>query len=307
MDNSYQACFETAVILAGGKSKRMGFDKQLLEKDHKRLTVALAESLLKLFDQVYVVTNTPELYRGLAVRTCSDLYPGQGPMAGIHSAFRASGSECIFVIACDMTGISPDLIRYQAERFCRAWSRENHAAVSRSDGAKPGSIAVASRSDGAKPGSIAVASRSDGTEPGSITAASKSDGADSGSIAVASRSDGAEPGSITAASKSDGADSGSIAAASRSYSAQPSDAEACMICPDGKIEPFHGFYRRSLLEDIERRLQAQRNSLTGMLMDHEILRISREEAGRYADLQNLFRNINTPGDYRKYLETEAEQ
>ncbi|MBQ4044826.1 MAG: molybdenum cofactor guanylyltransferase, partial [Lachnospiraceae bacterium] len=279
MDNSYQACFETAVILAGGKSKRMGFDKQLLEKDHKRLTVALAESLLKLFDQVYVVTNTPELYRGLAVRTCSDLYPGQGPMAGIHSAFRASGSECIFVIACDMTGISPDLIRYQAERFCRAWSRENHAAVSRSDGAKPGSIAVASRSDGA--------------EPGSITAAS--------------RSDGAEPGSITAAGKSDGADSGSIAAASRSYSAQPSDAEACMICPDGKIEPFHGFYRRSLLEDIERRLQAQRNSLTGMLMDHEILRISREEAGRYADLQNLFRNINTPGDYRKYLETEAEQ
>ena len=223
MDNSYQACFETAVILAGGKSKRMGFDKQLLEKDHKRLTVALAESLLKLFDQVYVVTNTPELYRGLAVRTCSDLYPSQGHMAGIHSAFRARGSECIFVIACDMTGISPDLIRYQAERFCRAWSRENHAAVSRSDGAQPG------------------------------------------------------------------------------------DAEACMICPDGKIEPFHGFYRRSLLEDIERRLQAQRNSLTGMLMDHEILRISREEAGRYADLQNLFRNINTPGDYRKYLETEAEQ
>ena len=52
MKDSYKACFETAVILAGGKSKRMGFDKQLLEKDHKRLTVSLAESLEKIFDQV---------------------------------------------------------------------------------------------------------------------------------------------------------------------------------------------------------------------------------------------------------------
>lgn len=208
MKDSYKACFETAVILAGGKSKRMGFDKQLLEKDHKRLTVSLAESLEKIFDQVYVVTNTPELYEGLSVRTCSDIYPGQGPLAGIHSAFKASGSEFLFVIACDMTVVSPDLIRYQAARFSEASN---------------------------------------------------------------------------------------------------STAEACIICPDGKMEPFHGFYRRSLLADIERRLQGQRNSLTGMLMDHEILRISREEAEEYADLTRLFRNINTPGDYKKYLETEAKQ
>ncbi len=203
--------FQTAVILAGGKSKRMGFDKQFLEKDHKRLTVSLSETLLGIFDEVYVVTNKPDLYQDIPVRTCADIYPGQGPMAGIHAAFKDCASDCMFVIACDMTEISPDLIRYQAGRFMEA-------RTSGPDRDKP---------------------------------------------------------------------------------------EACIICPDDKMEPFHGFYHRSLVEDMERRLKAQRNSLTGMLMDHETLRISRREAEEYADLQRLFRNLNTPADYKKYLETEA--
>lgn len=109
--------FSTAVILAGGRSKRMGFDKQLLEKDNRHLAVFLSEELLKVFKEVIIVTNTPELYEELPVRTCQDIYPGQGPLSGIHSAFHHCNSEVMFVMACDMTAFGEKYARYQAARM----------------------------------------------------------------------------------------------------------------------------------------------------------------------------------------------
>ena len=115
--NTYEAYFQTAVILAGGRSSRMGFDKQLLMKEDKRLAVWLAGKLSEDFKEVIVVTNRPDLYDGLPVRTISDIYPGLGPMSGIHSAFCHSDSEILFVMACDMTDYNPSYARFEAERM----------------------------------------------------------------------------------------------------------------------------------------------------------------------------------------------
>lgn len=194
------AMFQTAVILAGGRSSRMGFDKQLLEIDpsHKHVAVYLAEKLLEQFHEVLVVTNTPRLYEGVPVRTCSDIYPGEGPISGMHSAFCHCDSEYIFVMACDMTRFSPEYACYQAERMNREQS------------------------------------------------------------------------------------------------------EACVTMRGEKMEPFHGFYHRSLLGDMEQRLIVHKTSIFQLLKKHRITEITEEEMRFYADPEKLFRNLNTPQDYEKY-------
>jgi molybdopterin-guanine dinucleotide biosynthesis protein A len=104
--------FATAAVLAGGKSSRMGFDKQLLEIERKKLFCYTAESLNTVFPDVLFVTSSPSFYGSLNVRTCSDIYKDMGPMGGIHSALIHTESEYIFLMACDMPVVDIEYIKY---------------------------------------------------------------------------------------------------------------------------------------------------------------------------------------------------
>ena len=53
--------FGSAIILAGGKSTRMGFDKQLLRLRERSLIEGLIRRLGGSFHETIVVTNRPEL------------------------------------------------------------------------------------------------------------------------------------------------------------------------------------------------------------------------------------------------------
>lgn len=55
--------FKTAVILAGGKSSRMGFDKQFLRINKVRIMEKLIHELSKEFEDIIIVTNKPEEYK----------------------------------------------------------------------------------------------------------------------------------------------------------------------------------------------------------------------------------------------------
>ena len=94
--------FGSAILLAGGKSRRMGFDKQTLETHGEPLPHALIRRLQGCFDDIIVATNDVAFYAALPVRTVSDRYPGRGPMAGIEAGLRAAGSDFVYVLACDM-------------------------------------------------------------------------------------------------------------------------------------------------------------------------------------------------------------
>ncbi|MGI5838154.1 MAG: molybdenum cofactor guanylyltransferase [bacterium] len=111
--------FGTAAILAGGKSSRMGFDKQLLTLDGKRFHVQIIEQLRQLFGDVLLVTNKPEFYRELPVRVCSDVFPGRGPLGGIHAALFNAQSRYVYVLACDMPCVCPGYIHYQMKLLRR--------------------------------------------------------------------------------------------------------------------------------------------------------------------------------------------
>ena len=102
----------TGVILAGGGSGRMGSDKALLPHHGGRFIEAIHRRMEEMFDEVIVATGEPGRYDFLPCRRVADLYPGMGALGGIHAALRASTSEKVFVVACDMPHIAPDLIRH---------------------------------------------------------------------------------------------------------------------------------------------------------------------------------------------------
>jgi molybdopterin-guanine dinucleotide biosynthesis protein A len=104
--------FGTAVILAGGKSTRMGFDKQLLTVNEQLLCKLTVEKLRRVFPDILIVTNKPELYGTMPVRVCSDIFPNMGPVGGIHAALANARSEYIYLMACDMPVFCPEYVQY---------------------------------------------------------------------------------------------------------------------------------------------------------------------------------------------------
>ncbi len=100
-----------AVLLAGGRSRRMGRDKALLSLDGEPVAKILAERLLTLTDQVYLSTNDPSLSAFLGLTSICDTYRDRGPMAGVHAAMSLSTRTLLIVLACDLPGASVDLLQ----------------------------------------------------------------------------------------------------------------------------------------------------------------------------------------------------
>ena len=109
--------FGTAAILAGGKSSRMGVDKQLLMEDDRRILETVIETLKQEFSDILIVTSKPQLYEGMGVRLCSDLYPGRGPLAGVHAALHHARSRYIYLLACDMPVVNLPFIRHMKQKL----------------------------------------------------------------------------------------------------------------------------------------------------------------------------------------------
>jgi molybdenum cofactor guanylyltransferase len=107
--------FGTAIVLAGGKSSRMGFDKQMIEIDGERLVMKTIENLRGVFSEIVVVTNRFELYDGENVTLIMDEIPDKGPLGGLYSGLKNSSSEYAYLIACDMPFINESYIRYMMD------------------------------------------------------------------------------------------------------------------------------------------------------------------------------------------------
>ena len=106
-----------AIILAGGRSTRMGTNKALLRLSPgvhtviERVVSRLGEAGLA---PDLLITNTPREYAFLGVPMVPDDVPGAGPMGGILTALNHSPCERVLVVACDMPMLNPLLLRYMA-------------------------------------------------------------------------------------------------------------------------------------------------------------------------------------------------
>ena len=101
----------TAIILAGGKSSRMGgTDKSLLPVNGVPLIAYIAGQLEGHFDEILIGANDPEKYLFLNHRTIPDMEVDKGPLMGICSCLAASASEINFITACDIPEMNVGLI-----------------------------------------------------------------------------------------------------------------------------------------------------------------------------------------------------
>lgn len=103
-----------AVILAGGENRRLPWVKAFTLVAGRRIIDAQAALFGKLFDEVLISTNEPELFFGIGLRMFGDIRisaDARGPMLGIYSALIATGGESVFVCASDMPFVRPELVR----------------------------------------------------------------------------------------------------------------------------------------------------------------------------------------------------
>lgn len=96
-------------VLAGGRSSRMGTDKALLPYRGLTLIEHAAARVRRAAGSVSIV-GPPARYRHLGFRTVADLYPGAGPLAGIHAALTDSADDWNLVLACDLPAVPDEFL-----------------------------------------------------------------------------------------------------------------------------------------------------------------------------------------------------
>lgn len=106
----------SAVILAGGKSSRMGRDKAWLEVGGQRLLdrqIALARAAGAV--EVFISGRTDTDYGGFDVMVLHDQFADAGPLAGIERALATATSPLVLVLAVDLAAMSEELLRRLAD------------------------------------------------------------------------------------------------------------------------------------------------------------------------------------------------
>ncbi|MDR3213493.1 MAG: molybdenum cofactor guanylyltransferase [Azoarcus sp.] len=111
----------TALILAGGDSRRMGRDKTTLELDGQSLLQRTLALMRTLFPAVLVSVRHPRADLD-APQVCDDV-PAAGPLAGLCAGLRHAQTPWIFAVAVDMPWLRPEVIIHLAAQ------RGNHQAI----------------------------------------------------------------------------------------------------------------------------------------------------------------------------------
>ncbi|MDP3396191.1 MAG: molybdenum cofactor guanylyltransferase [Methanoregula sp.] len=112
----------SAVILVGGEARRAnGQEKYFFTYEGKTFIDRLIESLALVVDEIILVARDPEQCKRFSaikgVRCITDIRPGTGPIGGLHAGALAARGEVIFVSACDMPCVDPQVIAHLFNRI----------------------------------------------------------------------------------------------------------------------------------------------------------------------------------------------
>jgi len=101
----------TGIILAGGKSSRMGTEKGMQELCGKPLIQYAIEAFSGVCNKI-IISSGSEAYQSFGFEVVADEIPGIGPMGGIYSALKQSKTEKNLVLSCDLPFVSKELLSY---------------------------------------------------------------------------------------------------------------------------------------------------------------------------------------------------
>lgn len=103
---------KTAAILAGGKSSRMNYKNKAFLEYKNNYFIERIINALSDYEEIIIISNSPEDYKGLGLKVIKDIYPSQGPLSGIHSALNYIKTDYCLVVACDMPFINKNVVNY---------------------------------------------------------------------------------------------------------------------------------------------------------------------------------------------------
>lgn len=101
-----------SVILAGGKSSRMGTNKSFLKINDTPVLEHVRDELNKLTNNQIIIANDKTPYEYLRLPVYSDRYLEKGPLAGIESALHHIKADLFLFAACDMPFIQATVYEY---------------------------------------------------------------------------------------------------------------------------------------------------------------------------------------------------
>ncbi len=137
----------TGIVLAGGRSSRMGSDKATLVVEGRTLLQRAVDALEAAGVREVVLVGAPgralpEVTTTLPLRHTTDPVEGEGPLQGILAGLEAASCEVALVVGCDMPYLEPALLTLLADRaldgarlvvplhdgrpegLCSAWRRD---------------------------------------------------------------------------------------------------------------------------------------------------------------------------------------
>ncbi len=110
----------TGILLAGGKSRRMGEDKRFLQVGERTLFDRSLSVLRLLFRDVLIVIAQDSQPLETEVPVLRDLVPDCGSLGGLYTGLKQATTPFVFVVACDMPFLDPRTIGYFTDRRSEA-------------------------------------------------------------------------------------------------------------------------------------------------------------------------------------------
>ncbi|MCG9126991.1 molybdenum cofactor guanylyltransferase [Candidatus Poribacteria bacterium] len=102
----------TGVILAGGKSKRMGENKAFLHLGENTIIGHIIGCLQPIVDELLLITNSPDEYAHLNIRMYSDIVANTGALGGIHTGLTHASHDTVVCVGCDSPFLNSDLLKH---------------------------------------------------------------------------------------------------------------------------------------------------------------------------------------------------
>ena len=102
----------TGVILAGGKSRRMGQNKAFLRLENDTLIGHVIKGIEPITDELLLITNNLDEYTHLDIEIQNDIIQNAGTLGGIHSGLTHASHDTVICVGCDNPFLKPNLLNY---------------------------------------------------------------------------------------------------------------------------------------------------------------------------------------------------
>lgn len=110
----------TGLVLAGGRSRRMGRDKATIEVGGEPLVVRVARRLEPVCQRILIASGDGRRLGNVAWAQIADARPGSGPLAGIVAGLECAGTPLVAVVAVDLPDADPRVL----DQLARLWQGE---------------------------------------------------------------------------------------------------------------------------------------------------------------------------------------